>query len=162
MKHLRIESKWGFILFLIQLVWFFLERVLGFHGERIDNYFVASQFFALPYTYIYYRALKEKRTKAFRGFMSYDKALATGLRLTFFIVLLTPLSQWLLINLISPNFLENLRVYSIEAQLYSDERATEMYNSGRKIIEALVFNVVIGVLTSLVISLFTYRKIEIE
>lgn len=162
MKHYRIEIKWALIFFLVQLVWVSLERLFGFHDKRIDQYLFVSQLLAIPYTYIYYRALKEKRKKVFRGYMSYDQALATGLRLTLFLVFLTPATHYLLIYLISPHYLSHMEAYSIATHQYDAEKASEYFSATGKLIQNLVYSVVIGILTSLVISLFTYRKREIE
>lgn len=157
-KLFRIEFKWAFILFFIQLFWFALERALGLHGENIHNYFYVSQLIAIAYAIIYYLALKEKRKKVYKGFMLYDQALATGLRLTFAILILTPISHFLLIYIISPNYLSSMKALSIARHEFDLAGASKHYSIIGSLIQSIVYYAIIGILTSLVISLFTYKK----
>lgn len=42
----KLEMKWGLIFSTMMLLWMVVEKSLGFHGEKIDQHAVFTNFIA--------------------------------------------------------------------------------------------------------------------
>ena len=92
MKKYQIEIKWAIIFTIVALLWMVIEKVLGWHDERIDKHAVYTSFFAIPSILIFLLALHDKKKHSFNGKMSYKQGLITGILISAFIAILTPYS----------------------------------------------------------------------
>lgn len=154
MKSIRTELKWAVIFILVSLLWMLLERLAGFHDQHIDKHAIVTNFFMIPAILIYYLAFREKKHKDLGGSMTFKQGMITGLIMTFFITLLTPLSQYLSTSVISPHYFENIIEYSV-AQGEMDQATAEAYfNSSSYLVQSIIFAPVAGIMTSLIMSFF--------
>ncbi len=155
---IRTEIKWAFIFAIIQLAWMALEKVTGLHDQHIDKHPIFTNFFALLAVAIYVLALLDKRKTAHHGYMTYGQGVVSGLILTLFITILTPLTQYITSSIISPDYFENAAAYAIESQKMTQEEANKYFNLSSYVKQGLIGTSIMGVITTLIVAIFTRKK----
>lgn len=158
MKERSIEIKWGVIFILAMLLWMYLERLVGLHGERIDKHAMVSGFFAIVAIGIYLLALYDKRKNYYNGIMTWKQGFFTGLVITLVAVILTPLAQYVISRFISPEFFPNIIRYSVETGEMTREQAEKQFNLISYIIQSLIFAIISGIITSAITAWIMRRK----
>lgn len=108
------EIKWGVLFILFQLGWVLAERLLGFHSTLIAWYAMANAVFLLVSLLFYTLALSIKRRDFYYGEMSWQQGFYCGLVITIVVVVLTPLSHWLIHTVISPHLVTNMATYTMQ------------------------------------------------
>lgn len=158
MKNCQIELKWAGVFFLMYLVWMLLERLCGLHGRHIQYQQLVSTFILIPSLLIYALALSEKKRKTFRGMITFKQAFKSGMVLTLFIVLLSPVSQLITMGLISPDYFKNMRDFAVAHRGMLPEEAQSSLNIGAFIIQSLVGGLVTGALFSALAAMVIRTK----
>lgn len=158
MKSLKIEIKWAVIFVVMMLLWMVMERVAGLHGENIDKHAIVSNFVAIPAITNYVLALLDKRRKDYNGVMSYKQGFFTGLYITLFVTALTPLTQYVTSTIISPDYFANVTRYSVSNGWMKQEEAEAYFNLKSYIIQATIGSLVMGIVTSLIVAVFTRKS----
>ncbi|SHM30633.1 Protein of unknown function [Cyclobacterium lianum] len=158
MKKYQTEIKWGLIFGLMSLLWMVLERVAGLHGPYIEQHAIYTNFVAIPAIAIYVLGLLEKRKKYYGGSMSYGQGFKAGLFITLVVTLLTPLTMWLTLNVITPDFLDNAAAYAVASGNMEEQAAKEYFSKRNYMIQSIVGAPIMGILTAAIVALFTRKK----
>jgi len=158
MKKFSIEIKWTVLFFVISLFWMVLERLAGLHDKNIELHSFITNLFGLVALIVYVLALLDKRKNFYEGKMNWIQGFITGLIITFGITLLTPLSQYITVTLISPHFFDNMIAYSVESGKMTGEQAHEMFNMQSYMIQSTMFAPVAGIITSAIVAVFTRKQ----
>lgn len=158
MKRYQIEIKWGIIFGLMSLLWMVLERVTGLHDQHIEQHAIYTNFVAIPAIAIYVLGLLEKRKKDYGGSMSYGQGFKAGLIITLVVTVLTPLTMWLTLEFITPDFLANARTYAVETGKMEEAAAEAYFSQGNYMVQSIVGAPIMGVLTAAILALFTRKK----
>lgn len=93
MKTRTIEIKWAIIFSVVGLLWMLLEKLTGLHSTHIDKHMYLTNLFAIPAIIMMVLALKDKKHNFYKGQMSYKQGFISGLIISVFIALLSPLTQ---------------------------------------------------------------------
>lgn len=158
MKNLRIEIKWGILFMLMMIVWMILEKVSGLYSTHIDKHMIVTNFVAIPAILMYVFALLEKRRKYYGGSMTYLQGFVSGLWMTLVVTILTPLTQYLTVVVISPEFFPNMIAYTVEQGMKSSLEAELYFNFRSYMIQSVVFAPVMGIVTTAIVAIFTRRR----
>ncbi len=159
MKNLRIEIKWGIIFIVALMLWALIERLLGFHSTHIDKQATFTLFFIIPAFAMYYFALLEKRETYYAGQMNWTQGFVSGLVISIVVALLSPISQYITQEFISPNYFENAIEYGVSSgQVESRAKAEEYFNLVSYIFQSMLFAVVSGAVTAAIVAIFTKKK----
>ena len=158
MKKIGIEIKWALIFVVASLLWMWLEKLLGLHGEHIDKHATYTMLFAIPAITIFVLALLDKRRKNYHGIMSYTQGFVSGLIITLIVAILSPLTQYITSEFISPDYFANVIEYSVETGALERSVAEEHFTYKSYAIQAMIGAVVMGVITSAVVAIFTRRR----
>lgn len=158
MKNFQIEIKWGILFVLSGLIWMFLEKSLGWHDVKIEQHATYTLFYAPIAILMYVLALLDKKRNFYAGSMNYIQGLISGLGVTLVVIMLTPLSQYISLELISPEYFTNIIKLSVEKGMMSQEEAEGHFTLRNYIQQSLLFAGFMGLLTSAVVSLFTRSK----
>lgn len=153
MKNYQTELKWAGIFFLMYLAWMLLEHLCGLHGRHIQYQQLVSTFILLPSILIYVLALREKKRKFFQGTITFMQAFKSGMLLTLFIVVLSPVSQLITIGLISPEYFENMREFAVNQQQMPRQEAEARLSTRAFIVQSIIGGLVTGAVFSAIISL---------
>lgn len=158
MKQVRIEIKWAIIFVLMQLVWMLMERLTGLHDVNIDKHATFTNLIAIPAVLVYLLALLDKRKRDYNGKMGYKQGVIAGLIITAFVTLLSPLSQAITSLVITPDYFTNVIQYAVDSGKMTLVEATEYFTLKNYIIQGLIYTPVMGIVTTLIVAIFTIRK----
>ena len=157
MQKYKIEIKWALIFVAVSLVWMGLERAAGLHSVHIDKHAIYTNLFALPAIGVYVLALLDKRQNYYQGSMNYKQGFMTGLWITVIITVLTPLTQYLIAALISPEYFTNAIAYAVMEEKMTQAAAENYFSLRSYIIQGLIGAPVMGLVTTAILALFTKR-----
>lgn len=158
MEKFKIEITWGVIFTLVTLLWLFFERLMGWHGENIDEHASMTLYFAVPAVLVYMFALLDKRKNDLGGAMTWLQGLMTGFHITLVVVALSPLAQLLIHNVITPDYFQNMIDYAVSSGSMERGDAEEYFSIGSYIKQGLIGSFFMGVVISAVIAIFTRKS----
>lgn len=159
MKSISIELKWAFIFSIVGLIWMLLEKLSGLHGKYIDYHLYLTNLFAIPAIWMMVLALKEKKKNFYNNNISYKQGLLSGIVLSLFIALLSPLTQWITSYVITPEYFPNVIKRSVEIGYYKTTAEAEAnFNYTNYAQQGAIFSFLIGVLTTAIAMVFVRTK----
>jgi hypothetical protein len=156
-NSVKIEIKWAIVFFVGTLLWMLLERLVGLHHQYIEQHAIYTNFFAVIAIGVYVLALLNKRKQFYHGRMNYWQGVQSGLWLTFFIVILVPLAQYLTHTLVTPDYFNNVSQFAVESNQMTQSQAQAYFSLPHYIQLSVIMAAIMGLITSLVVALFTRR-----
>lgn len=159
MANLKIEIKWAIIFTIVGLLWMLLEKLVGLHDKYLDYQMYLTNLFAIPAIIVMVMALRDKKKNYFNGNMNYKQGFISGLLLSVFIAVLSPISQWITSYIITPDYFNNAIKRSVEIQYYKTiEEAEGYFNFQNYVIQGLFGALVMGIVTTSIIMIFLRSK----
>lgn len=158
MKKYGIEIKWGVTFFVAILLWMIIEKLAGLHDEYIQHQAFYTYFFIVPSIAIYALALLEKRRKFYNGYMTWREGFSAGMVVTMVVVILSPIGQLIIHNIITPDYFANVIEYTVANDLVSREDAENYFNIRSYLIQSIVSALMMGAITSAIVALFVRNK----
>jgi membrane glycosyltransferase len=158
MKKIYIELKWAVIFTITILCWMLLERTLGWHEEQIANHQWLTLLFAPFSILMYLLEMREKRRRVYGGKMTWIQGFITGVILSVFIALLSPLAQYITHNFITPKYFNNVIEYSVTNDLMTRTKANEFFNINNYILQSAFGALGLGIATAAVVAIFVRKK----
>ena len=158
MKEYSLEIKWGLIFSIMMLLWMFIERSVGLHDDLIAHHATYTNLIAIPAIAIYVFALLEKRRVYYQGKMTYWQGFKTGLLITLVVTILTPLTQWITLSFITPQYFENVIAYAVENDKMTLQEAKDYFNFKSYMIQSVLGAPIMGIVTSGIVAAFTVKK----
>lgn len=159
MKKVKIEIKWAILFSVMTLLWMLLEKIAGLHGKYIDYHMYLTNLFAIPAIIVMVLALKDKKKNFYGGTMTYMQGLITGIVLSAFIALLSPLTQWITSYVISPEYFPNVIRRSVELGYYATTaEAQAKFNFQNYVIQGALGALIMGIITTAVAMIFLRTK----
>ena len=128
MKKFAIEIKWGFIIIIAQLLWMLLEKQLGYHDSKIKWQMLFTMLVVLPLFALYFFGLWEKKKRYYNDQMSWTQGFISAMIIAVVGVILSPMSQFVIYEFISPNYFENMIIYTVSSNKLSLEAAQTNFN----------------------------------
>ncbi len=157
MKKINLEIKWAVIFMAVLLLWMVLEKFTGLHGTHIDKHLYLTNLFAIPAVWIYVLALKEKR-KSLGGKMTFLQGFISGMFITTIVTIFSPVNQWIISEIITPEYFPNVIEYSIKTGYHkSREEAEAFFNLENYIMQSVVGALVMGSISSLIVAFFVKK-----
>lgn len=158
MKKFAIEFKWGVIFTLTTLLWMLLERLAGLHDSHIDKHAIYTNLFVIPAIIVFVFALLDKRKNFYGNKMSWLDGFLSGLVISIVVAILTPISQYITIKFITPNYFQNAIEYAIESGKMTSAEAAEYFNLTSYILQSAFGAVLMGAITAAIVALFVRKK----
>ncbi len=159
MAKINIEIKWAFIFILSSLLWMVLEKVSGLHSTHIDKHQYLTMLFMIPAIWIYFLALIDKKKRYYHGVMSYKQGFISGMSISLIVMLFSPLTQWIISVIISPEYFPNVIEHSLRTGYYKTrEEAEAFFNLKNYMIQSTIGAISIGLLTSAIVAFFVKTK----
>lgn len=157
-KFTTLEIKWGILFIIAGLLWMMYEKMMGWHDEHIDKHAGMTLLFSIPAISVYVFALLEKRKRHYNNIMTWKEGFLCGLMISLVVALLSPLSQLITHQLITPGFFPNMIEYSVN-ELGRDRAQAEAYfNLKSYIFQSVIGALMMGMVTSAVVAFFVRRK----
>lgn len=158
MKGYKIEIKWAIIFEIVILVWMIIEKMLGYHSDKIAQHEVFSNFFMIPAILTYFLALREKKMVDYGGRITYGQAFMAGIVITAIVTVLAPLSQYITTNYISPEYFPNMINYVVSTNQLNQEQADAYFNLKNYIIQSIFATPLMGMMTTGILSFIVKSK----
>jgi hypothetical protein len=159
MNTIKAELKWAIIFSLVGLIWMLLEKIFGLHSTYIDYQMYLTNLFAIPAIWMMVLALKEKKRNFYNGKMSYKQGLQSGLILSVFIALMSPLSQWITSYLITPEYFPNMIKRAVELGYYKTTADAEAYfNYKNFALQGTIGALAMGMISTAIAMVFLKTK----
>lgn len=158
MDQFKLEIKWGLLFVAMSLIWVALERMVGLHDTYIEQHAIYTNFVAIPSILIFVFALREKRNKFYGGSMTYGQGLVSGVIISLVVALLSPLTQWLVATVISPDYFANAIAHAVSTGRLDQEQAEGFFNLKSYMAQGALGASAMGFLTSAVVALFVKKK----
>ncbi len=158
MKNFSTEIKWGLIFIVVGLLWVWFEKLMGLHDVYVSQHPLYTNLFGIFAVVIFILAFREKRRKFYSGVMTWKEGFTSGVVMTIIITLLSPLSQYIVNQFISPDYFENIINYSVENNRMTREQAESYFSLRSYIIQATFGALVMGVVTSAIVAWFVKTK----
>ncbi|WP_144893825.1 DUF4199 domain-containing protein [Flavobacterium tiangeerense] len=159
MKKLKIEIKWAILFSIMTLLWMVLEKLSGLHSNYIDYHLYLTNLFAIPAIWFMVMALQEKKKVYYGGQMSYKQGLISGLILSVIIAMLSPLTQWIISYVISPEYFPNVIKRSVEIGYFkSTAEAEANFNYSNYAKQGAIGALIMGIVTTAVAMIFIRSK----
>lgn len=112
----------------------------------------------IPSIIIYVFAIKDKKKNFYSGTLSYKQGFLSGLILTLFVVLLSPINQLITSYIITPDYFANVIRLTVKTGMFTQEQAEAQFNNKNYIIATIIGGIVTGITFSAIISIFTKSK----
>lgn len=158
MKKIYIEFKWAIIFCITLLSWMLLEKTLGWHEEQIENHWWLTMLFAPFAIFVYLLEMREKRRRVYGGKMTWLQGFVSGIILSVFVALLSPLAQYITHNYITPQYFNNVIEYSVTNDLMMRTKANEYFNINSYMWQSVFGSLIFGVITAAVVAIFVRKK----
>jgi hypothetical protein len=159
MRKIKTEIKWAIIFIAMSLLWMLLEKLSGLHGKYIDYQLYLTNLFAIPAVLVYVLALKDKKKNYYGDQITYKEGLISGIIITLIIALLSPLTQWVVSYVITPEYFPNVIKRSVELGYYpSTTEAEAFFNYRNYAVQSVISALIMGLLTALIVMLFVRTK----
>ncbi|WP_350286633.1 DUF4199 domain-containing protein [uncultured Croceitalea sp.] len=158
MKKFATEIKWGIIFTVTALAWVFLEKALGWHDTQIEKHAIYTNFFGVIAIVVFVFALLEKRSKDLGGKMTWVQGFVSGIIVSVVVAVLSPLSQYITHEFISPDYFQNAINNAVENVGMTQENAEAWFNFNSYVIQASFGALAMGVVTSAIVALFVRKK----
>ncbi|MDD2983915.1 MAG: DUF4199 domain-containing protein [Crocinitomicaceae bacterium] len=159
MAKIRLEIKWAMIFVATSLLWMVLEKLVGLHSTHIDKQMYLTNLFAIPAITVYVLALIDKKTKAYNGHMSYKQGFVSGMIITLLVAAISPLTQWIISTIITPEYFPNVIAYSVKIGYHNSLAEAEAYfNLQNYMIQSVVGALIIGFITTAIVAMFIKTK----
>lgn len=159
MKRIKIEIKWAFIFITSMLIWMLLEKFSGLHSTHIDKQQYLTMLFMIPAILVYVFALKDKKNSYYDGQMSYFEGFVSGMIISAIVTLFSPLTQWIISYVITPEYFPNVIEYSVKTGYFKSlEEAQDYFSYTNYAIQSTIWALIMGTLTSAIAAIFTRSK----
>lgn len=158
MKKFTTEIKWALLFTIVALLWMVLEKALGWHDEHIAKHAIYTNFFAVIAIALYVFALVEKRNKDLGGKMTWFQGVASGMLISVFVAILSPLAQYITYEFISPDYFTNMITYVVENDKMTQNNAEVYFSLKSYLLQAAFGALGMGAVTSAIVALFVRKK----
>lgn len=159
MTNVKIEIKWAIIFSILGLIWMLLEKLCGLHGKYIDYHMYLTNLYVIPAVWVMVLALNEKKIKFFNGQMTYKQGFFSGIILSILIAFISPLIQWIVIYIISPEYFPNVIKRSLELGYYRtiyDAKAN--FNYSNYAFQSVIGSLFMGIVSTAIVMIFIRSK----
>lgn len=159
MKRFKIEIKWAVIFSIVAILWMWIEKLAGLHDKYIDYHQYLTNLFFFPAVAMMILALREKKQKFYKGNITYWQGMKSGLVLSAFIAILSPVNQWITTYVITPEYFPNVIKRSVELGYFATiEEAQNHFNFENYVVMSFIFSFVMGIITTSIVMIFLKRK----
>ncbi|MFY0643124.1 MAG: DUF4199 domain-containing protein [Bacteroidia bacterium] len=158
MNKFKTEIRWAFIFIIATILWMVLEKAVGLHDVHIEKHPTYTMLYLIPAILIYVFALRSKRIKDFGGIMTYKQGFITGLIMTAIVTIFSPLTQWVISEIITPDYFDTVIAYTVEHGMKSQEEAEAYFNLKSYMIQSTIWSAVMGIVFSAIVAIFTRKS----
>jgi hypothetical protein len=140
---MKNEFKWAVIMSVVLLVWLTVLKFLGLQEpEQIGLFVIVVNVYYVLLFGLYILAIRERRSRQ-RGYISRRDGFLTGLLITLFLVVLSPLNMAIFYYLINPGFFKVMIEFNVSNGVAAQVAEAD-YNLSSYIFTSMLMNFVAG------------------
>jgi hypothetical protein len=159
MNKFKIELKWALIFVIMSLLWMVLEKVTGLHDQYIDYHLYLTNLFAIPAILVMVLALKDVKKSFYSRQMTYRQGLISGVIISLIIALISPLTQWIISYVITPEYFPNVIKRSVELGYFKTTAEAEAnFNYPNYAKQSAIGALIMGIVTTAIAMIFIKSK----
>lgn len=159
MNKFKIELKWALIFATMTLLWMVLEKGTGLHDKYIDYHLYLTNLFAIPAIWVMVLALKDVKKSFYSGQMTYRQGLISGVIISIIIALISPLTQWIISYVITPEYFPNVIKRSVELGYFKTIAEAEAnFNYPNYAKQSAIGALIMGIVTTAIAMIFIKSK----
>jgi hypothetical protein len=158
MEKFKIEFKWAIYFSIIALGWMYFEKIMGWHDEKIHLQQIYTMFFGIIAILIYVFALLDKKKNYFNNTMDWKQGFISGAILSLIIAAFTPITQYIALEIISPEYFTNVINYTVEKKRMTLEDAEHHFTLANYIYMNTFFGLSSGIVTAAIVAFFIKTK----
>lgn len=157
-KAKKIELKWAIIYSAMFLLWVTMEKTAGLHGAKLSQHQLVNSLILIPSFIMYAIALVDKKRSYYSGIITFKQSFKSGLLLSLFIVLLSPVYQYISFYIISPSYFKNMITYTVGKGVLTQVQAAEQFTFKAYLLAGAIAGMITGIIFSIIISFFIKTK----
>ncbi len=158
MKKFTIEFNWAIIYTLASLLWNVMEKAVGLHDQYIGKQPLYSVFFGLVAIPIFFLAINDKKKKFYGGRANWTQLFLSGVIMSVFVALFSPLAEYITLHTISPDFIQNNIDHYVRTKKMTRGQATVFFSFRSLILQGISNGISVGVIISALIALYLKPK----
>lgn len=158
MEKFKIEFKWAIIYSICLLIWMCFEKAMGWHTEKIKFQPIYTMLFGVVSIVIYILALRNKKKDYYNDQIDWKQGFLSGVILSLFVAILTPIVLFITFEYISPDFFSNIINYKVENSKMTLEDAQKYFSFSNYIYTNTFSTLSNGIVLSAIISFFIKSK----
>ncbi|WP_240607668.1 DUF4199 domain-containing protein [Marixanthomonas spongiae] len=108
--------------------------------------------------FIYLLAIREKRRRAYQKKMTWLQGFVSGIILSLFVALLSPIGQYITHNYITPEYFNTVIEYSVTNDIMTRTKANDYFNINNYMWQSAFGALGFGVVTAAIVAFFTRKK----
>lgn len=158
MKKIYIELKWAVIFSITLLCWILFEKTMGWNEEQFEDFWWLTLFFAPFAILMYLLALREKRRRVFGGEMTWIQGFISGVIISVFAALLSPLTEYVAYNFFTPDYFNTIAESSVTNDLMARTKMNNLFHINNYRWQSAFGLFGFGVLNSVIAAFFVRKK----
>lgn len=158
MEKFKIEFKWAVYFSVIMLIWMYFEKFMGWHNEKIHLQQIYTMLFGIIAIIVYVFALIDKKKNYYNGTMDWKQGFVSGAILSLIVAAFTPITQYIALEIISPEYFSNIINYTVEKGRMTLVEAKKHFTLSSYIYMSTFFGLSSGIVTSAIVSFFVKSK----
>ena len=141
------EIKFALMFSGLNILWMLGEKLTGLHDVHIADHAFYTNYFAIPSILLYAVAMYQKQT-LLGGEMNFKQGFMSGLGITMIVTALTPVVQFFIHTIITPEYFINVRAFSIQEGM-KPEVADTNFTLNSYILLSVFTGFVYGIITTI-------------
>jgi hypothetical protein len=133
----------------LNIIWMLGEKLTGLHDVHIADHAFYTNYFAVPSILLYAVAMYQKQT-LLGGEMNFKQGFMSGLGITMIVTALTPVVQFLIHTIITPEYFINVRAFAIQEGM-----KTEVADTHFTLNSYILLSVFTGFVYGIITTIFT-------
>jgi len=158
MKKFAVEIKWSAILTIAELLWMLLEKKLDWHDALIAKQPIYTMLFSIVAIILFVLAIKDKKKNYYESKIDWKQGFLSGSIVALIVAILSPLNQYISMEIISPNYFQNAINNAVLNNNMSLENAKDFFNLKSYIFQTAFGGLSTGIVTSAIIAYFIKTK----
>ncbi|UYW02430.1 DUF4199 domain-containing protein [Flavobacterium agricola] len=158
MNKFSILIKWAIRFTFVAILWTYLEKLLGYHDDKISSLFSFGLIFGIVYFITYYLTLAEIYSKVYNNKITYKSAFINLAALSILIAFLSPFPHMVMENYISPDFYNNAMAMYEGKSEDAIANAQQFYSITSRVVNGIQNALSIGILFAAIMPLFFINR----
>lgn len=158
MKKIYIEVKWAVIFSIALLCWILLEKTMGWQDDRIADLWWLTLLFGPFAVLLYLLALREKRRRVYEGKITWTQGFISGLAISVFVALLSPLTEYVAYNFFTPDNFNTIAESSVTNNLIANTKINNVFNINNYHWQSAFGLFSFGVINTVITAFFVRKK----